>query len=150
MNDRELGSMYVENETIKIVEIGADPQRRAAFMTSLSTILWDAHTYENEKIVAEWIANVDGKDVAWGLLESTGTDSVRCFVAVKIDYRRQGLGSLMYSFATDLAIRYRKKEITASCDASSEAAIVILDKNEFEQVEQLPGTIRFRKALKWM
>ncbi len=156
MKERELGHMQIAGEKIRVVEKDADPddpvlleyvrlQERQVFSSS--------HVHELHYSVCDWWAYIDEKTIiASGSLLEMGDDAetVGAIVYVATQYRRLGIGRFMASLVTDQAIYYRKRTILAEVENTNEAALKILDEEEFEvQPEQHPGFTLLKKELKW-
>jgi ribosomal protein S18 acetylase RimI-like enzyme len=158
MKERELGSMQIAGVTIRVVETTLGPetlsQPRVRFMLMAPSIplLWVE--LNGTLICSEWYARIGEKDVAWAVLlenvkDRTG-EGVAIYAAVDDANRRLGLGRFMIRLGTDQAIRYRKRTILAEAENTNEAALKIMDEEEFEvQPEQHPGFTLLKKELKW-
>lgn len=144
MKGRELGSMYIENDVIQILETDpkeTEDERKAFFMIVAPAIKYYAY---DARIVTEWWALVDELPVGYACLTERGKEEVQFFVVVTDERRGVGLGKLMIRFATDQAIRHRKRMIVAIVKNDNRAYSVLEDEG-FEPVE--PGLLR--KELKW-
>ncbi len=152
MKERELGSMQIANERIRVVEkssdVDKDPQTQ--FSQGWPPLLDD---YLGATVLTEWWAMTEEqKLIGWATLFVTPgiEESVALWACVAEDRRRSGLGKLMIRMGTDQAIRYRKRTIWAEVLATNAAALSILDDEEFEkQPEAHPGFVVLRKELKW-
>lgn len=152
-----LGNMQVANEQIRIVETKvpedvlikflarADPSRDIE-PPNVIDITWFAFApLENQPIEDETKYE---RIVGYASLERSGKDDVVLRWVVDLDYRSMGVGKLLARFATDQAIHYRMRTISAF--TNNEVAIRILEAEMFEPVPpEINGRIHMKKVLKW-
>lgn len=155
MKERELGTMQIANERIRIIEKPLDvddPIQQEYIRLFEAETSTQGVTYDRESIIADWWAYSNDKQiVACANIQNQGeVDTVTFWVYVAKLYRCLGIGKMMLSLVTDQAIRYRKKTILIEVKNDNAAALHMLDVEDFEiQPEQHPGFTLLRKELKW-
>lgn len=153
MKEHLLGHMQIANDKIQIAEVEFDEGVVQKWYRDqygsldgytgrpADQIEWFAFIVDNEK---------KGTIVSYAALVPINDRDVRFRWVVTKEYRGLGLGRLMARFATDEAIRYRKRAIVISLEKSNAIAQRILEDEEFEIVAgEHSGTIEMRKELKW-
>jgi ribosomal protein S18 acetylase RimI-like enzyme len=149
MIGRELGSMMIEDRVIQVIETEATKtvDNRADFLATVAGA--DFSAFIGSVIVTEWWALVgaEKQPIAYASLVAADADSpeVSLLVIVHPDFRGRGVGKFMTRFATDQAIRFRKRSIVCKVEPSSPIVRTLMD----EEFDPDPSRRAFRKVLKW-
>ena len=159
MKDRELAKMQVANDIFLIIEKKLDDedavqnefrQQYLLRQESFPPQVWGGRYVE----IAWWAMENETNIVGFGSLSGatlTPSDTVWLWAYVTEPRRGLGLGKLLMRLGTDLAIRYRKREILTAVPSMSAPALHILDIEDFEIDKARSGEFSvLRKELKWV
>ena len=157
MTERLLGHMQIANDKIQIAEVEfSEDVIRKWYRDAHGSLDGYEPKPQNE---IEWFAFLTHKGnetlphatiVSYAALTPIENNEVRFRWIVSREYRGWGLGKLMARFATDQAIRNRKRAIVIDVEKSNEIALKILEDEEFEVVpHQESGIVGMRKELRW-
>ena len=148
MISRELGHILIANDRIAVERLPLHERGSEPVLFSLPTL---GFKLQGQPYVSKWVAKSPEAIVAQGFLLATGNvDEVFAWLAVDPKFRNNGIGRLMASFVTDLAIESRKRRIVTQIQTSNVHAIGLTEGEEFEVGPPLdPGYVEYFKELKW-
>lgn len=148
--EREIGSIQIENDRIRVVEVHLPDAEVEAFLTSMDPVSIIQFNHQPDAVgEIQWFARLGDRILAYAFLMPHGsllTVEFRCIVHP--DYRLKGIGRLMGALATDLAIRHRCRFIYSSFTKDNEGARAIAGLSGFDFEEPEHGNIKVFKELK--
>ena len=172
LETRELGYMTIANDRIFVIERKIAPAVVQEWINRLDGAALKTFRHIPEETDLQWCAlapadpdsKYDGFEynrgpyrmVAYASLRQVASEEVRFVWAVVEEFRGLGLGKLMARFATDMAIRYRNRKISAVVDYGHATAINILEMEDFDistpidDHESMSGkVVKLVKELRW-